>query len=142
MWLLVLSVPKIMYILDAADRCSHKMPPWVGMQCGKADASPMVHHPDAHTCFNRYISAQAHLSKAMNKSSALLQAKLTLESWNRSCNQKPRYLHKPMRSNFSCALADIQRPWRSLLVTTEPVLRDKIPGVAAKLDGFPFGNMF
>lgn len=46
-----------------------------------------------------------------------------------------------MRSNFSCALADIQRPWRALLVTTEPVLRDKIHGVAAKLDEFPFGNI-
>lgn len=82
MWVLLLSVPMIMYILDAADRCCHKMPPWIGMHCGKADASLMVHHPDAHTCFSRYISAQAHLSKAMNKSSALLQAKLTLESWN------------------------------------------------------------
>lgn len=65
----------------AVTKC-HKMPPWVGVHCGKADASLLVHHPDAHTCFSRYISAQAHLSKAMNKSSALLQAKLTLESWN------------------------------------------------------------
>lgn len=31
--------------------------------------------------------------------------------WNHGidpCNQKPRYLNKPMRSNFSCALADVQ----------------------------------
>lgn len=54
--------------------------------------------------------------------------------WNHGidpCDQKPRYLNKPTRSNFSYDLADIPRPWRSLLVTTEPVLRDKIHGVAA-----------
>lgn len=65
--------------------------------------------------------------------------------WNHGidpCNQKPRYPYKPTGSNFSWALADIQRPWRSLIVTTEPVLRDKIHGVAAKLDEFPFGNIF
>lgn len=68
------------------------MPPWLGMHRGKADASLMVHHPDAHTCFSRYISAQAHLSKAMNKSSALLQAKLTLESWNWSLQPETQVL--------------------------------------------------
>lgn len=65
--------------------------------------------------------------------------------WNHlidPCNQKPRHLNKPTRSNFSYGLADVQRPWRSPIVTTEPVLRDKIRGVAAKLDKFPFGNVF
>lgn len=65
--------------------------------------------------------------------------------WNHGidpCNQKPRYLNRPTRSNFSCALADVLRPWRSLVVSTEPVPRDKICGVAAKLDEFPLGNIF
>lgn len=35
----VLSLPKILYISDAADRCCYKMPPLVETQYGKADAS-------------------------------------------------------------------------------------------------------
>lgn len=137
MYFLVLSVPKIMYILDAVTKClpglgctvrKLMLPSWCITQM-PIPVSAGTFQP-RHTWAKQWISHQ-------------LRSRLNLH-WNHGidpCNQKPRYLNKPMRSNFSCALDDIQRLWRSLLVTTEPVLRDKLCGVAAKLDEFPFGNI-
>lgn len=56
--------------------------------------------------------------------------------------RNPGTLTNPRGQNFSYALADFQRPWRSLAVTPKPVLRDKICGFASKVDEFPFGAIF